>query len=66
MNQKKQPNRIFLNEKLALNLIKYCRTPTSVNFKTKLGFIVIDAFNTKEQTLLRAIMDVFEGENMQT
>ena len=60
MKQKMQPNRIFLHEKLALNVMNDCRTSTSVKFKTKLGFSVIDTFNAKEQTVLRAMMDLFE------
>lgn len=36
---------------------------TSVKFKTKLGSIDVDVFNTK---VLGAIMDAFDGENMET
>ena len=32
----------------------------------KIGFRLHDVINTKEQTVLKSIKDVFEGENMQT
>ena len=43
-----------------------CRTVESCKFKKKFGFKVHDVINTKEQTVISAIKDVFEGENMQT
>ena len=35
-------------------------------FKIRLGFNLHDVINTKEQTVLVAIKEAFEGENMQT
>ena len=43
-----------------------CRTDESCKFKKKLGFKIHDVINTKEQTVISAIKDAFEGENMQT
>ena len=42
------------------------RTDESCNLKIKLGFNPIDIINIKEQTIIRAIKDAFDGENMQT
>ena len=36
------------------------------NFRILLGFKENDIFLTKEQSVLKSIMEVFEGENMQT
>ena len=46
----------------------YCRvaTPKSIEFKFKLGFKQYDITLTKEQSVLKSVMDAFEGENMQT
>ena len=46
----------------------HCRVSTSktIEFKSKLGFNQYDITLTKEQSVLRSIMDAFEGENMQT
>ena len=42
------------------------RTDESYKFKKKLGFTLHNVINTKEQTVISAIKDAFEGENMQT
>ena len=46
----------------------HCRvsTPKAIEFKSKLGFDQYDITLTKEQSVLRSIMDKFKGENMQT
>ena len=62
----KQPNRRFVRVDLALKIIMDCRTHESCKFKKKLGFRIHDVINTKEQTVISAIKDAFEGENMQT
>ena len=41
-------------------------TPKSIAFKSKLGFNQYDITLSKEQSVLRSVMDAFEGENMQT
>ena len=43
-----------------------CRTNDSCKFKRKLGFTLHDVINTKEQTVISAIKEAFEGGNMQT
>ena len=58
----KQPNRRFIQNDLALNVIMDCRTDESRN----LGFTLHDVINTKEKTVLNSIKDAFEGENMQS
>ena len=63
--REKQPTKIFLHEHLALVTIKDRRT-YSDEFKTGLGFNAYDAINTKQQTVLQEMMNLFEGENMQT
>ena len=62
----KQSNRRFIHVDLALKIIMDCRTNDSCKFKRKLGFTLHDVINTKEQTVISAIKDAFEGENMQT
>ena len=49
---KKQPNRRFLRNDLALKIIMDCRTDKSCNLKRNLGFRLHDVINTKEQTVL--------------
>ena len=61
-----QPQRRFIHEKLVLKIIIDCRTDESCKFKRNLGFTLHDVINTKEQTVISAIKDAFEGENMQT
>ena len=45
-----------------------CRvsTPKSIEFRSKLGFNQYDITLTKEQSVLKSVMEAFEGENMQT
>ena len=38
----------------------------SCDLKRRLGFNLHDVINSKQQTVLRAIKDAFEGKNMQT
>ena len=70
-------DRIFLHEKLALTVIKEwgklaltvikeCGKLASVKFRAKLGFSIIDAFNTEEKIVQGLIMDAFKGENMRS
>ena len=46
----------------------HCRvsTPKSIEFRSKLGFNQYDITLTKEQSVLKSVMDAFKGENMQT
>ena len=43
-----------------------CKTDESCNLKRNLGFRLHVLINTKEQTVLKSIKDVFEGEEIQT
>ena len=63
---KKQVNRIFIKEKLAIKLIMDCRTTSAHKFRTRLGFKQHDVILTKEQSVLTKMMSSFEGENIQT
>ena len=46
----------------------HCRVsaPKLIQFRSKLGFNQYDLTLTKEQSVLKSVMDAFEGENMQT
>ena len=62
----KQPNRRFLHIDLALKIIMDCRADKSCSLRKKnVGFKLHDVINTKEQTIINSIRDVFEGENIQ-
>ena len=61
-----QSNRRFIHVKLALKIIMNSRTDDSCKLKRKLGFTQHDVINTKEQTVINAIKNEFEAENMQT
>ena len=62
----KQSNRRFLYINLALKIIMDCRADKSCSFLKKSGFKLYDVINTKEQTKINSIKDMFEGENIQT
>ena len=51
---------------LALKVIIGFRRDESCNLKRNLGFRLHDVINTKEQTVLKSIKDVFEEEDMKT
>ena len=57
---KKQPNRRFVRSGLTLKVIMDCRTDGSCNLKRNLEFRLHDMINTKEQTVLKSVKDVFE------
>ena len=59
---KKQCNRIFTDEKLAIKKIMDCRTRSALKFTTRLGFKQYHVILTKEQSVLTNIMSSFEGE----
>ena len=62
----KQSDRRFIHIDLALKVITDCRTVESCNFKRNVGFTLHDVINTKEQLVISAIKNAFEGEDMQT
>ena len=55
-------------ECIMIPVITHCRasTPKSVKVRSKLGFNQCDITLTKEQSVLKSVMDAFEGENMQS
>ena len=59
-------HRSFIHVDLAFKVIKNCKTDESWAFKENLGFTLYDVINTKEQSVISARKDVFEGEDMQT
>ena len=63
---KKQVNRTFIDEKLAIKVIMDFGTTMTHNFRKRLRFTQFDVILTKQQSVLTKIMSSFEGENMQT
>ena len=59
---------MYAHECIIIPIIMHCRvsTPKSIEFKSKLGFNQFDITLTKEQSILKSVMDTFERENMQT
>ena len=59
---------MYAHECIIIPVIMHCRvsTPKSIKFRSKLGFSQYDITLTKKQSVLKSIMDAFEGENMQT
>ena len=55
-------------ECIIIPIIMNCRGALlkSKEFKNRLGFNQYDIILTKEQSVLKSVMDAFEGENMQT
>ena len=59
---------MYAHECIIIPVIKHCRvsTPKSIEFRSKIGFNQYDIMLTnKEQSVLKSVMDAFEGENMQ-
>ena len=48
---KKQVNRIFIDEKLAIKVIMDCRATSAHKLRTRLGFKQFDVILTKEQSV---------------
>ena len=59
---------MYAHEDIIMPVIIHCRvaTPKSIEFRSKLRFDQYDITVTKEQSVLKLVMDAFEGENMQT
>ena len=66
VEQKKQINRIFIDEKSAIKKIIDCRTTLIHRIKTRLGFKQYHVILTKGKSLPTKGMISFEGENVQT
>ena len=61
-----QSHRRFIHFDLGLKVKMDSRTDDSSKFKRKLGFTLHGVINTKEQTVISAIKDAFEGEKKET
>ena len=59
---------MYTHEDIITPVVMYCRVaiPKSIEFRSKLGFNQYDITLTKEQSVLKSVMDAFERENMQT
>ena len=60
---------MYSRSDLALKIIMHCKAPKAIEFRSRLGFNQYDMdliTLTKEQSILKSVMDAFEGENMQT
>ena len=59
---------MYAHECVIIPVIMHCRaaTPKKIAFRSKLGFNQYDITLTKEQSVLKSVMDAFEGENVQT
>ena len=63
--KQKNRQRSFIRNDLDC-LVKTMRTDKVNELRKKLGCNVIDVLNNNEKSLIEAIKDAFEGENMQT
>ena len=59
---------MYAHECIIIPVIMHHRVSTHklIEFRSKLGFNQYDITLTKEQSVLKSVMDVFEEENMQT
>ena len=59
---------MYAHEDILTPIIMHCTvsTPKTIKFRSKLEFNEYDITLTKEQSVLKSIMDAFAGENMQT
>ena len=57
---------MYAHECIIIPIIMQCRvaTPKSIEFRSNLRFNQDDITLTKEQSVLKSVMDAFEGENM--
>ena len=59
---------MYAHECIIIPIITHCRVASlkSMKFKNRLEFNQYDIALTKEQSVLKSVMDAFEGENIQT
>ena len=59
---------MFAHDCIIIPVIVHCRvsTPKSIEFRSNLGFNQYGITLTKKQSVLKSVMDEFEGDNMQT
>ena len=55
---------MYAHECIIIPAIMHCRvaTPKAIEFRSKLGFNQCDITLTKEQSVLKSLMNAFEGE----
>ena len=63
---KKQPNRTFIDEELAIKIVMDSITTLAHKFRAKLGLKEYDVILTKERSVLTKMKSSFKRENMQT
>ena len=57
---------IYAHEDVVMPVIMSGRSPEATEFRSKLGFTQYDMTLKKESSVLKSIMENFEGENMET
>ena len=59
---------MYVNEDIITRILMHSRvsTPKTIKFRSKLLFNQYDITLTKEKSVLKPLMDTFEGENIQT
>ena len=57
---------VYTHENFVMPVIMGCRSPKAIGFRSGLGFNQYDITLRKESSVLKPIMDTFEGENMET
>ena len=59
-----KPRRRFLKENFAKQIIMDCKTTSTVNFRTRLGFNQHDPIMTQEQSILSKIVTAYAAEEI--
>ena len=57
---------IYAHEDVVIPVIMGGRSPEAIEFRSKLGFTQYDITLKKESSVLKSIMETFEGDNMET
>ena len=57
---------IYAREDVVVPVIIRGRSPESIEFRSRLGFTQYDITLKKESSVLRSIMETFQGKNMET
>ena len=55
---------IYICENFALSKIMDCRTPTAIQFRSKLGFNQHDLLMTKQKSILTRVVKIFTREKI--
>ena len=62
----KNVKHIYAREDVVVPVIMSGRSPESIEFRSRLGFTQYDITLKKESSVLRSIMETFQGKNMET